>query len=209
LSLDKLSGIWCREFGEEICSTDEWLVWLRRVDNSVSFSRTWDEYKEGFGQKRGNFWIGLENLHKITNPRRKTKFKIHTSMQFWEGTETKGTNYGFKVANESDGYRLSIGAKGLFSDINKDIMIVFNGQRFSTFDKDQDKEPGNCAHHYGGGWWFRGCGRFFPTSLVAPFGEEKSGCPYMYALGVFEEDPRAGISFLTMKIAPWENFGPG
>ncbi len=32
-----------------------------------------------------------------------------------------------------------------------------SGRRFSTWDRDQDRDPSNCAHRFGGGWWFDRC----------------------------------------------------
>ena len=46
------------------CTTDGWLVWLRRIDNSIRFNKTWEEYERGFGYPGGNLWLGLEKLYK-------------------------------------------------------------------------------------------------------------------------------------------------
>ncbi|XP_033150723.1 fibroleukin-like [Drosophila busckii] len=42
-----------------------WAVIQRRVDGSVNFNRTWEEYRNGFGDLRGSFWLGLERLHQM------------------------------------------------------------------------------------------------------------------------------------------------
>ena len=49
------------------CTVDKYIVIQRRNAPYVaSFNRTWDEYKTGFGDVRGEFWLGLEKIHQIT-----------------------------------------------------------------------------------------------------------------------------------------------
>ncbi|XP_071795634.1 coagulation factor VIII-like [Asterias amurensis] len=44
-----------------------WIVFQRRVNGSVNFNRSWAEYKKGFGSMDGEFWLGNEILHKLTD----------------------------------------------------------------------------------------------------------------------------------------------
>ena len=71
----------CNE-GSLLCKPDSdgWLVWLRRVDGSVLFNRTWVEYVAGFGESGGNYWLGLENLHLITGTGKKYKLYLENAI---------------------------------------------------------------------------------------------------------------------------------
>ncbi|XP_071803933.1 uncharacterized protein [Asterias amurensis] len=44
-----------------------WIVIQRRYDGSVNFKRSLADYKDGFGSMDGEFWLGNEILHKLTD----------------------------------------------------------------------------------------------------------------------------------------------
>ena len=62
----------------------------------------------------------------------------------------------FRVEDEDQGYRLHI--SGYSCTPNRNTMGAHmgghDGMKFSTWDRDNDKNSGNCALGYKGGWWF-------------------------------------------------------
>ena len=44
-------------------------VLMDRNDADVSFNRDWQEYRQGFGDLNGDHWLGLQNMHLITENR--------------------------------------------------------------------------------------------------------------------------------------------
>uniref|UniRef100_A0A182V4I1 Fibrinogen C-terminal domain-containing protein n=1 Tax=Anopheles merus TaxID=30066 RepID=A0A182V4I1_ANOME len=43
-----------------------WLVMQPRYDGLLNFQRGWSEYVNGFGSVVGEFWLGLERVHRLT-----------------------------------------------------------------------------------------------------------------------------------------------
>ena len=44
-----------------------WILIQRRATGDIDFHRGWDEYRTGFGDLRGDFWLGLDPIHTITS----------------------------------------------------------------------------------------------------------------------------------------------
>ncbi|XP_033150142.1 angiopoietin-2-like [Drosophila busckii] len=85
-----------------------WTVVQRRQDGSVDFNRTWDEYKNGFGDLRGEFWLGLEKLHLMT------KFQSHElyiQLEDFNHEKRYARYSNFSIASESRFFELlTVGA---------------------------------------------------------------------------------------------------
>jgi len=59
-------------------SVTGWTVIQRREDGTVDFYRNWEEYKNGFGNQNGEFWLGNEQIYQITN---QGKYFISTGLR--------------------------------------------------------------------------------------------------------------------------------
>ncbi|KAI8489060.1 hypothetical protein Bbelb_332840 [Branchiostoma belcheri] len=149
---------------EAYCDMDTaeggWTVIQRRVDGSVPFNRTWEEYKRGFGNKSGEYWLGNENIHLLTNQK---DYRLRIDMQDWDN-QTRYAEYStFRVLGEyGDQYRLHVsGYNGTAGD-SMTRYFSNDGMRFSTVDRDNDLNSGHCCQRRGqGGWWFGNCGNSF------------------------------------------------
>ncbi|XP_067027254.1 microfibril-associated glycoprotein 4-like isoform X1 [Acropora muricata] len=130
-----------------------WTVFQRRLDGSVNFYRGWVDYKFGFGNLSGEFWLGNDNLHRIAAAGNLT---LRVDLEDFEGNVTFAEYSIFKVADASDKYRLLIGG---YSGTAGDSMAYQNGMPFSTKDQDNDSKSYSCAVEYKGAWWYSGCHR--------------------------------------------------
>ncbi|KAI8502191.1 hypothetical protein Bbelb_197790 [Branchiostoma belcheri] len=133
-----------------------WTVIQRRIDGTVPFNRTWEEYKRGFGNKDGEHWLGNDNIHLLTNQKDyRLQLFFQNKQKYFTYTCSRGF---FKVSDERNDYRPDHGMGKPNS--NCDLLMRFTfGQAFSTVDRDNDNvQTFNCAERYGGGWWYTDCG---------------------------------------------------
>ncbi|XP_013885916.1 microfibril-associated glycoprotein 4 [Austrofundulus limnaeus] len=126
----------------------QWTVFQRRMDGSVNFYRPWDQYKMGFGNAAGEYWLGLENLFHLTQ---RKNYELLVDMEDFEGNKSYARYSSFSVGPESDGYRLKVSG---FSDGGAgDSLTSHSEQKFLTFDIPE----GNCARSYLGAFWYKAC----------------------------------------------------
>ncbi|XP_069129188.1 angiopoietin-related protein 7-like [Argopecten irradians] len=123
----------------------------RRTSVVVDFMRNWNQYKNGFGDVLGNFWIGNDNLHLLAS----TPRILRVELEAWDGAKGYAQYFTFQVANEEQYYRLTV--QGFSGTLSNDALTYHNGSKFSTDDKDNDVSNLNCAASYQIGWWFKNC----------------------------------------------------
>lgn len=120
-----------------------------RLDGSVYFEREWAEYKSGFGNLKGEFWLGLDKIHEITYSK---KYELVILLTDWSDT-VKYAKYGeFRMAGEAELY--AIKKLGTFSGDTTDAMMMIQGTKFSTVDKNNEAMMGTCVTTRRGGWWY-------------------------------------------------------
>lgn len=132
-----------------------WLIILRRMDGSVNFNRDWSVYKRGFGDLDGEFFVGLDKLHALTGERSQ---ELIVLLEDYDGDARQEIYEKFSIGNEQELYALN--TLGIASGTAGDSMIFHHGMKFSTFDRDNDRDTNrNCAEIYSGGWWYNNCHR--------------------------------------------------
>ncbi|XP_078575152.1 microfibril-associated glycoprotein 4-like [Branchiostoma floridae x Branchiostoma japonicum] len=151
-----------------------WTVFQRRLDGSEDFSRKWDDYKNGFGNMTGEFWLGLEKLYRITLP---IWYQMRVDLQDAMAEKVFTMYTAMSVSHGRTGYALSIGD---WSGRGGDGMGRSRSMKFTTTDRDNDKlKDKNCADLAKGGFWYNDCGDANPNGV--------------YYLGEYESDFDDGI----------------
>ncbi|XP_075539922.1 techylectin-5A-like [Dermacentor variabilis] len=141
-----------------------WTVIQRRgqFGNRVfHFYRNWTEYAQGFGSASEEYWIGNNALHALTYGEEKVTLRIVLSNTTKDSTFIYYNN--FRVEHEQHLFQLKV--EDLIGPQGWDAMKHSNGQKFSTFDRDNDSGNTNCAAAYRGGWWYGNCHGCNPNGL--------------------------------------------
>ena len=132
-----------------------WIIYQRRLDGSVNFSRNWEDYKSGFGTIGDNtteMWLGNENIYQLLQAYGSTECELWVEVGAFDGGVCSAKCYPFKMSEDARGYRLhwtTIAHKvpNLSGGLNYHKNIPF-----STFDKLNC--PQRCIDIFEGGWWY-------------------------------------------------------
>ncbi|XP_058709403.1 tenascin isoform X2 [Poecile atricapillus] len=166
-----------------------WIVFLRRQNGKQDFYKNWNTYVAGFGDPKDEFWIGLENLHKITS---QGQYELRVDLRD-KGDVAYAVYDRFSVGDAKSRYRLRVDG---YSGTAGDSMTYHNGRSFSTFDKDHDSAITNCALSYKGAFWYKNCHR---VNLMGRYGDNShsQGVNWFHWKG-----HEYSIQFAEMKLRP-------
>ena len=113
---DKISGVYKIDpdgLGEFEVYCDQktagggWTVFQKRQDGSVDFFRVWNDYKRGFGNLNGEFWLGLDKINRLTVS---SSNKLRVDLEDLEGKTAFAEYSSFAVTSEKAKYQLSLGS---------------------------------------------------------------------------------------------------
>lgn len=139
-----------------------WTVIQRRLNGSVDFYRNWAEYRKGFGKLNGDFFIGLEKLHRLTTHE---PHELYVSLQLFNGSTRFALYDNFVIGSEEEGYPMKL--LGHYHGNASDAMRTHDKMKFSTYDKDNDEFTHiNCAEYHHGAWWYDFCSRRYNSTFT-------------------------------------------
>ena len=152
-----------------------WMIIMRNRYGNITFDQTWNEYKNGFGHLRYDFWLGNDFLYRMTtlyNVLRGKTMDLYVKL-IEHANETFYAKYNkFVVDSEENKYFLIVDG---YSGTAGNSLSYSNQEYFTTKDRDNDKNPdNNCANISEkvpvtvGGWWYFNC---YESCLTKTFSE--------------------------------------
>lgn len=123
-------NVWCdMELGN-----GGWTIIQRRQDGSINFTRTWDDYAFGFGNPNSEYWLGNENIYRLTTY---MNYSLRVDLWDWEDNHVYALYDYFHVDSEKEFYRLKI--EGFSGNAGDAMSRYHNNMKFSTIDSDNDE----------------------------------------------------------------------
>ena len=138
-----------------------WIMYQRRVDGTVNFTRTWEEYKRGFGTNGGNMtelWLGNENVYQMLQSYENKVVDFRIEVDAFNGDRGWIESSSFTMRNETEMYRMYWGTTRATNITMASYWDSHKTRSFQTFDKPGLVGP--CINFYKGGWWYeKHCGQ--------------------------------------------------
>ena len=121
------------------------------VNTANTFNRPWLDFRTGFGDSTGTYWLGNDAIHNLTTPNA-CQLYIRFLTLINNGVQIAIYD-NFSVGDSAVNYILSATKSG--GNATVDGMTELSSGSFSTYDDDNDRDPrNNCANHFNAGWWF-------------------------------------------------------
>ena len=123
-------------------------MFQRREDGFVDFYRGWLDYKLGFGNLLGEFWLGNENIHLLAGS---CCNELRIDLADFRGNNKYAMYKKFQVGSKNEEYVLTVEK---YSGDAGDSLGHHSGATFTTKDNGKSK---HCSIAYKGGWWYTSC----------------------------------------------------
>ena len=95
---------------DQVTDGGGWIMYQRRVEGTLNFTRNWEEYKYGFGDPGDNtteLWMGNENVYQVLQSYgSSTKWELRIEADAFDGTGCWVVASNFRMNDESLQYSM-------------------------------------------------------------------------------------------------------
>ncbi|CAC5362613.1 Fibrinogen-like protein A,Ryncolin-4,Angiopoietin-related protein 7,Ficolin-3,Ficolin-1-B,Ficolin-2,Ryncolin-1,Tenascin-R,Fibrinogen-like protein 1,Tenascin-X,Tenascin-N,Ryncolin-3,Tenascin,Fibroleukin,Fibrinogen C domain-containing protein 1,Ryncolin-2,Fibrinogen beta chain,Angiopoietin-related protein 2,Angiopoietin-2,Microfibril-associated glycoprotein 4,Fibrinogen alpha chain,Ficolin-1-A,Ficolin-1,Angiopoietin-4 [Mytilus coruscus] len=145
---DKTEGV--KAYCDMDTDNGGWTIIQKRYDGSVNFQRSWTEYENGFGNVKGEYWLGNKHIHRLTSS---GTYELRIDLTDKNNYKYNAKYETFVVGDASSQYKLTVGS---YSGNAGDALKYHNGRKFSAVDRDNDSNSKSCVKDWGP-WWHGNC----------------------------------------------------
>ena len=85
-----------------------WTVIQEKMDGSVNSNSTQDDYKHGFGNLVGEFWLGLDKINRLTRNKTKKKLGVDLGVKTGKTVTSSMASLGLGPRQLTTGYTLAL-----------------------------------------------------------------------------------------------------
>nr|XP_022296409.1 techylectin-5A-like isoform X2 [Crassostrea virginica] len=124
-----------------------WTVIQRRMNGVIDFFRNWNDYKYGFGNKTGEYWLGNHRIYEIVQ---QGFYELRVDLEDFNNERRYAIYKRFYIGDESSGYSFNVED---YTGTSGDSLTIHNGGQFHT----KDRDINTCAQRFKGGWWYTNC----------------------------------------------------
>nr|BAN92384.1 self-incompatibility-linked fibrinogen-like protein-A [Ciona intestinalis] len=180
LKLYKFIHVYCDMDVQAVSNNTGWITVQRRINGEINFDRGWQNYVDGFGNVRGEHWLGLEHIHALTYQNTTTEWfgsyvtppRMRVDFVDQEGVSAYAEYKLFEVSGAKQTYQLIAAYLDQATAIPANAIAPIFRNRFSIYDN--NNVFSNCPGKFYGGWWFSGCPRSNLNGLYPSQGEKNS-----------------------------------
>ncbi|XP_067660166.1 angiopoietin-related protein 2-like [Haliotis asinina] len=142
-------------------------VLMTQTSGNQNYTRTWEEYKRGFGSLSGDHWLGNDNIHYITSGR-----SHYLLVQLWTPGNSRSNQlaqrfyYDFRVGPEVDDYKVTFASSFPNAQLaQRPAECLVNATPFSTLDVDHSSGAVELTKS---GFWHANPPKCNPTGHLKP-----------------------------------------
>ena len=188
-----------------------WIMYQRRLDGRINFTRNWEEYKHGFGDNGDNtteLWLGNEKVYQLLQSFGNKVVTLRIEGDAFNGNRCSIESYNFTMGNEAALYRLDWNTSRAYglSDVNATLIAAYWGRHrdyaFRTLDKKNEGRysPRRCVKLFKGGWWYaRSCVYVFLNGEYINYSNRSSRSIYIKLFDTDHSLKRSRMMFRPTK----------
>ena len=103
-----------------------WTVFQRRINGTQDFFLNWTDYVRGFGDVKGEFWLGLHKIHRLTA----SSTRLRVDLADFDGNVRYAKYNTFRVGDSASKFRLTV--SGYSGTAGNSLNQHANNSSFST-----------------------------------------------------------------------------